>query len=470
MKRTRRIKILYGLGFSSMGIKDALFQLFLFFYFSQILGLSGTYTGLATIIALFFDAITDPWVGTLSDRWESKKFGRRHPFMYLAALPLGLSLFLLFTPPAGLVEFELFLWLCFFSALVRVALTFFLVPGMSLGAELSDDYEERTSITSYRVMFSSLVGPFLLMFGLLVFFKPTEQYTNGLFNEVAYSKFALLCGILAALVILISTYGTQSTIPSLPKPKKLSPTKGIAATWKTLGKALQLKSYTSLVIYIMVIYIGLGIGMVFTTYFTTYFFELSEKELALLPMSSAFGGLCALAIAPAMGKRFDKKKSVIISTVALGCFFSSPYFLRFANLFPENNSPLLLPIYFITLWGAYTSLWIAISISNSMMAEVVDEFESHHQKRNEGFFFSTMSFAYKCTVGFGYFFAGLLLDFIAFPKQVTQIEQVSQESINGLGMIGGPLVLAIYLSSLLFIISYPINKESHQLIKNKINQ
>ena len=82
-------------------------------------------------------------------------------------------------------------------------------------------------------------------------------------------------------------------------------------------------------------------------------FELSEKELAFLPMSSAFGGLCALALAPAMGKRFDKKKSVIISTVALGCF-SPPLPLRFANLFPENNSPLLLPIYFITLWGAYT--------------------------------------------------------------------------------------------------------------------
>ena len=79
MKRSKRIKILYGLGFSSMGIKDALFQLFLFFYFSQILGLSGTYTGLATIIALFFDAVTDPWVGTLSDRWRSKKYGRRHP-------------------------------------------------------------------------------------------------------------------------------------------------------------------------------------------------------------------------------------------------------------------------------------------------------------------------------------------------------------------------------------------------------
>ena len=271
MKRSRKTKILYGLGFSSMGIKDALFQLFLFFYFSQILGLSGTYTGLATIIALFFDAISDPWVGNLSDRWKSKKYGRRHPFMYAAALPLGLSLFLLFCPPKGLVEFELFLWLCFFSALVRVALTFFLVPGMSLGAELSEDYDERTSITSYRVMFSSMVGPILLMFGLLVIFTPTEENANGLFNEAAYSRFALLCGILAALAILISTRGTQETIHTLTQPNKNKLQEEKVSTWRNLTEAIRLKSYTSLVGYIMIVYVGLGIGMVFTTYFTTYF-------------------------------------------------------------------------------------------------------------------------------------------------------------------------------------------------------
>ena len=206
---------------------------------------------------------------------------------------------------------------------------------MSLGAELSDDYEERTSITSYRVMFSSLVGPFLLMFGLLVFFTPTEEYSNGLFNEAAYSKFALLCGILAALAILVSTYGTQSTIASLPKPKQTNPSKGLAATWKSLKEAIEFKSYTSLVLYIMIVYIGLGIGMVFTTYFTTYFFEISEKELAGLPISSALGGLCALVLAPAMGKRFDKKKSVVISTIAFGGF--SPLPISFA-----------LQIYFLT--------------------------------------------------------------------------------------------------------------------------
>jgi len=467
-KRSRKIKMFYGLGFSAMGIKDALFQLFLFFYFSQILGLSATYTGLATIIALFFDAISDPWIGTLSDRWISKKYGRRHPFMYAAALPLGATLFLLFSPPSGLDEFGLFLWLCCFSILVRVALTLFIVPGMSLGAELSDDYDERTSITSYRVMFGSLVGPILLMFGLLVFFTPTEEHANGLFNEAAYSKFAFLCGVLAALVILISTYGTQSTISSLPKVKSPSAAKGLASTWKNLKEALQLKSYTSLVTYIMIVYIGLGIGMVFTTYFTTYFFELSEKELAGLPITSALGGISALFLAPIMGKVFDKKNSVIISTVGFGFLFSSPYLLRFANLFPDNNTPLLVPLYFLTLWGAYTFLWIAISITNSMMAEVVDEYESLYQKRNEGFFFSTMSFAYKCTVGFGYFFAGILLDLIQFPKQVTQIEKIAPEVINGLGLIGGPLIFVVYTSAILFIFYYPIDKSAYLVMKETI--
>ena len=171
-----------------------------------------------------------------------------------------------------------------------------------------------------------------------------------------------------------------------------------------------------------------------------------------------------------MGKRFDKKKSVVISTIGFGFLFASPYLLRFLNCFPPNHSLFLLPVYFLTLFGAYTFLWVAISISNSMMAEVVDEFESYYKKRNEGFFFSTMSFAYKCTVGFGYFFAGILLDFIAFPKQATQVDQIPVEAINGLGIIGGPLILAIYLSSLLLIYPYPIDKKGYLLIKKKIHK
>ncbi|MFQ3334972.1 MAG: GPH family glycoside/pentoside/hexuronide:cation symporter, partial [Candidatus Arcticimaribacter sp.] len=185
MAVSKRNKLLYGLGFSSQGIKDGLFQLFLFFYFSQILGLEPIYAGFASVIALFFDAISDPLVGTLSDRWKGGKWGRRHPFMLLSALPLGIFIYILFTPPAGLDQQGLFAWLTFFSVMVRFSLTFFIVPGMSLGAELSSDYNERTTITSYRVMFSAFLSPFIILLGLIVFFTPTAENSNGLFNEAA---------------------------------------------------------------------------------------------------------------------------------------------------------------------------------------------------------------------------------------------------------------------------------------------
>ena len=114
------------------------------------------------------------------------------------------------------------------------------------------------------------------MFGLLVFFTPTEEYSNGLFNEAAYSKFALLCGILAALAILVSTYGTQSTIPSLPKPKQMNPSKGLAATWKASKKHSIQIIHQPGSLHNDCVYRSWN-SMVFTTYFTTYFLKLVKR-------------------------------------------------------------------------------------------------------------------------------------------------------------------------------------------------
>lgn len=85
-----------------IGIKDSLFQLFLFFYFSQVLGLDPELAGLSSLVALVFDAISDPLVGMISDKWQSKKWGWRHPFMFASALPLGffvLSVFFILPYP-----------------------------------------------------------------------------------------------------------------------------------------------------------------------------------------------------------------------------------------------------------------------------------------------------------------------------------------------------------------------------------
>lgn len=184
-KLSTSTKLFYGFGFSAQGIKDGLFQLFLFFYFNRVLGLDPALAGTASVIALMFDAVSAPLVGIISDKWTSLKWGRRHPFMFASALPMGLFTWLLFAPPAGLSEMVLFWWLTIFTILVRLSLTLFIVPGMSLGAELTDDYNERMEVTSYRIMFGAFVAPVVIIGGLLTFFVPTENMSNGLFIRTA---------------------------------------------------------------------------------------------------------------------------------------------------------------------------------------------------------------------------------------------------------------------------------------------
>ncbi len=469
MQVSKSTKLLYGLGFSAQGIKDGLFQVFLFFYFNQILGLDPALTGTATIIALLFDAISDPLVGVISDNWTSKKWGRRHPFMFLSAIPMGIFIWLLFLPPEGLGQMELFWWMVVFTILVRISLTLFIVPAMSLGAELSTDYEERTSITSFRVMFSAFMSTVIIFIGFLVYFVPTEEYERGLMNKEAYPKFALLSAIVIIICIFISTWGTRKEIPRLQAALDQQQRRAVSLgqLFSNLRNMIKLKSFNSLVIYTMIVYIGLGIGTVFTTYFMEYYFKLSSTEMIILPIASGLGGILALIFTPILARKFDKKKTVIISTILFAFFFSAPYNFRLLGLFPENGDSALIWLFFLAVMGGYMFLWAVLSLVNSMMADVVDEYELNAQQRDEGLFFSVLSFAYKMTVGVGYFVAGILLKVISFPNTPTE-QAIPQTAIDGLGKIGGPCLLAIYLASIFFIIMYPISRSRYKEIRTQL--
>ena len=147
-------KFSYGVGQYAEGLKNTAFNIFALFYYNQVLEVSGTLCGVALGIALLFDAVTDPLAGSLSDNWQSK-WGRRHPFMYASAAPLALAFYGLFSPPE-LSELGLFAWLLVFSVLTRGAMTLYHVPHLALGAELTEDFEERTSIVAWRQVFGVL--------------------------------------------------------------------------------------------------------------------------------------------------------------------------------------------------------------------------------------------------------------------------------------------------------------------------
>jgi len=463
-------KILYGFGFASQGIKDGLFQVFLFIFYNQVLGLDPILTGTATIIALIFDAISDPLVGVISDNWISKKWGRRHPFMFLSAFPLGITIWLLFLPPETLGHSGLFWWMTIFTILVRLSLTLFIVPAMSLGAEMSSDFDERTSITTIRITFGALIATVIIIIGFIFFFVPTEEYARGLENKNAYPAFAMFCGVLIIIAVLISAWGTQKEIPKTQRAQLITrPPLSLKGLRETIGKMIELKSFNSILGFNMAVYIGLGVGTVFSTYFMEYYFRLSETEMIALPIASGLGGILAMIFAPRIGKKLGKKKTVIYSTILFAIIFSLPYNLRIIGLFPENGDPNLIKYYFFSVMGGYAFLWIAFSLVNSMMADVIDEYELKNHKRNEGLFFSALSLAYKMTVGIGYFISGILLKIIAFPIK-NEVGIIPQGAIEGLGMIGGPILLGMYLISILFIRIYNIDKKRFEEIRADLDK
>ena len=124
--------------------------------------------GLAVGIGLFFDAITDPLIGYLSDSTRSR-WGRRHPWLYASILPLGASFYFLWHPP-GFVEGNtlLFAWLVVCNVSMRTALTMFLVPAYAIVAELTSDYDERTRLlTGFHVVYSVFTnGMSVLMYAI----------------------------------------------------------------------------------------------------------------------------------------------------------------------------------------------------------------------------------------------------------------------------------------------------------------
>ena len=171
-KISRSTRFYYGFGSVAYGVKDNGFVYFLLFYYNQVLGLPGHLASTAILVALVFDAISDPIVGNISDRLHSK-WGRRHPFMYAAAFPVAFSFYGLWNPPE-LSEDGLFYFLMFNALLVRTFITFYEVPSTALAPELTPNYDERTKLAATRHFFGWVGGITIavVMYGLLMVKTP----------------------------------------------------------------------------------------------------------------------------------------------------------------------------------------------------------------------------------------------------------------------------------------------------------
>ena len=392
----------FGFGQTAEGIKNSAFNTFLLFFYQQVVGVSGTLTGLALSIALVFDAVSDPIAGTISDKTQTR-WGRRHPFMLAAALPLAASFYCLFNPPHGVSEFGAFVWLTVFAVLTRGSLTFYHIPHLALGAELARDYSQRSTLYAFSTLFGALGGALTGFFAYRLFFPTTPEFNPGLLNPHGYVGFGTSFAIAMVIAIVGCCIGTAREIPYLPKPATFERF-GVLKLVREVQAVFRNRSFRALFFGMLFSTLVLSVEGVFTPFMGVHFWGLSTEQLSVLPIAALVGLLLSVPLTPIITNWLDKKLAVLIPAAIAIVNLNVLIVLRLLDLpwFPANGSPLILPLVAVTTFIGATIGPVIFSSLNSMFGDIADEHELETGARREGVIFAARSFVIKATGAVGF--------------------------------------------------------------------
>jgi Na+/melibiose symporter-like transporter len=453
-------KVGFGIGQGAEGLHTIGVNAFLVLYYQQVLGLPGSRAGLALLIAMIADAVSDPLAGAISDRLHSR-WGRRHPMMALSAIPLALTFVGLFCPPDGLSQNGLFAWLATFAVLERLALTVYNIPHLALGAEMATDYNERSTLFAFSSFFAWIlaIGGYFLV--LRLFFPETPEFRPGTLNPAGYAKFAAVFGAAMGAVVLLCVAGTAREIPYLRRPLERTPLR-LGAVLAEIGVVLRNRSFRVVFLAILPGALIVNVNEILVPYMSLHFWGLRTDQLASLTLAAGCGLPVAIALNWLLPRWIDKRNTVLVCWGAYAIVFSLPICLRLLEVgfFPENGEPALLPLLLLTQVGVGSFAPVILILLNSILADVCDEIELESGLRLEGLVYSARLFMVKLTSGLGNFLGGVILEWIAFPSGAVA-GSVPAEVLFELGVVAGPVGSAVALSGALLYLAYGIDKRRH---------
>lgn len=457
-KVDRATKIFYGIGAVAYGIKNNGFDYFLLFFYNAVLGLPAPLAALALLITLVVDAISDPLVGNLSDNWRSK-LGRRHPFMYLAAVPVAVSYYFLWNPPFEMSHGQLFWYLLALAILVRNFITLFEVPNTALVAEFTGDYDQRTSLMSFRYAFGWWGGLLIAYLAYAVFLTPTETDPSGLLNREGFGTYGFVASLIMLGAILTSAIGTHRHIPNLMQPPEKQPFDP-RRTMRNLAETLGNRSFLAIFISALFLYVAQGFQSSMSNYVLGYFWELTTPEIRFFTIIQFGSAAFALFLATRIAKGREKKHVAITLLLAAILNQPLPMVLRLVGFFPGNESEWLLPILMAHTFIEVTIFVLAGVMISSMIADLVEDSQRRTKRRSEGLFFASRTFAQKVVSGVGISLVSLVLELARFPVGAKPGE-VPQETLNSLGAFYVPVWIVFGVASALIMLPYRISRTSH---------
>ena len=439
-------KLLYGTGVLGDTILYTVFYIYFLFFLTDVAKISPGMAGTISMIGILWDAITDPLVGSWSDNSKLKS-GRRRPFILAFAIPFGVSAWLLFSvadlEPTMSKVYYIVMVIIFFSCYTGYA-----IPYAALGAEISQDYDERTSIQSYKGSLASIgavIGTSTPMLLMEYFRNLTGSINSG------WAWMAATLGGLTAVFILISWVGTKGWELKLAGSQKETKILGFLERYKT---ALSNRPYRYIIAMYLISVMGSTMSGTIFVYFSQYYLGFDIATMSLFFALFTGSGIVFAPLVNYVTQRIGKRAGYMVFMGFFALIFSS-----FMLAQPGDT------IFIMTLGVlggiGLVAMWI---ISWSMISDATEVDEWHSGQRQEGLYFGFAQLIQKGGAAITMSISGWILSSFGYVPNVEQ----SAKAILGI-RLGSSLFCAIPLAiSVIICYFYPLSEQKHSALREAI--
>ena len=358
-------------------------------------------------------------------------------------------------------------WLIVLHLAKRLIDTFYSVPYLALGAEITSEHEERTRIATMRsILFNvgrACAGAILL----LVFLRPTAEYPNGQMNPEGYTRFAALMAVVIALTLWASAWRTRDWVGRL-SAAPAGETRSVRQVFGEYRATLRHRSFRAVLFASVSRHVAWGAADALGLFMATYFWQVSTDLLFVWGVGMFTGMFLGLPFWRRTAARIGKKPVAIMGDCFYLFFFCAPYLAKIVGFWPDQGSPFYVPLWiFTTGFLAHFGISAAGPMIGSMLGDVTDEDELATGRRREGVIFGAESFAWKALTGLGPLMAGLVIDLVGLGEKVKP-EAVGPDVVTALGLAQGGMMVVFFVLALFFIRRYDLDRARHERILSEL--
>lgn len=429
-----KVRLSYGLSGYTSFITWTLFSMYGLFFFTDIVGLNPTFAGAIISLGTLWDAITDPIVGSISDNLKCK-YGRRRPLIIGVAIPFAIISVLLFTN-FGLSEGASKVYYVVIILLYYTAQTVLDIASSSLGSEMTLDYDERSTLATFKNFFCMVV---------MIIISPTLMmvtYFDEKFAGYGWSATVAVFMLIALVFIYTLWRNTRGYEKHLENSASKFELKDIKEIFKN-------KSARIVMLIFAIAIFGKSINLAIQVYYYSYYVQMSEGQIASVMAYAGFLGCFAAIGIDVLCKKCSKKAAWIIA-----CGIEGASMIALVGIFIKPGQ--LTMIYVLVTLMAL-GLAAIYQVPWSMIPDCVDVQELATKKRLDGIVFGFIAFIQKVSGAVAIALVGTILEIIGYNAAGVQTQATlgAMKAVYGFGC-GGVLILTV-----LIVLAYPLSKKRH---------